>query len=397
MRLMENNIRKPVLCDDKTCTGCSSCAQSCGKKAISIELNKEGYYNPIIDYGKCIGCHVCELSCPVITPLEKHKQTPKVYAAYNKDELVRNQSSSGGMFSAVAKIVLSRGGAVWGAGYSDDMTPIYKCVECPEKLNEIRGSKYVQCKVGGSFLQIKKQLSDGRMVLFCGTPCHVAGLYAFLNSKQTENLITIDFICHGVPAPKLFKKYINWLSVKYGDDIVDFKFRESRFGQNYNVGTSATFKAKGKKYLYLSDNSYTLGFCRDLTIHKACNLCVFNGTQRLSDFTIGDYHCAKKDFDATQQFHGISCLILNSDKAIRLFPQMDVIYKETPLEKIVNSNPNYTKHKECTTTLNLEELDSLSFDDIQKKYFTPSLKDRVKTFLMRSLGGRITYTLKNIK
>lgn len=397
MQSTENNIRKPILCDYKTCTGCSSCANSCAKKAISIELNNEGYYNPVIDYNKCISCYVCESRCPIITHQAKHTQKPKAYSAWIKDEHARNQSSSGGIFTAVATVVLNNGGAVWGAGYSDEMTTIYKYVECTENLNEIRGSKYVQCKVGDSFHQIKKQLSDGRIVLFCGTPCHVAGLYAFLNGKLIDNLITIDFICHGVPSPKLFENYLKWLAQKYDDDVINFNFRESRFGQNYNVGTSATFKNKGKKWLYLSDNSYTLGFCRDLTIHKACNLCAFNGTQRLSDFTLGDYHCAKKEFNTHQQFLGISCLILNSEKAKKMLLEMEVNYKEVSLEKIIDSNPNYTRHKVCTSTLNLEEICSLPFNDVQKKYFVPSLKDTIKVLLLRTLGGRIAYVLKNIK
>ena len=389
--------RVSQLCSDKECTGCSACAQSCAHNAITMRQNAEGYYNPQIDANKCIGCLLCEQRCPVLSPLAKNTEHPKAYAAWTKDKSVRASSSSGGAFSAIAFPILNTGGIVWGAGYNEDMVPVYKCIDNIKDLDQIRGSKYVQCHIGNSYKQIKEQLKTGYQVLFCGTPCHVAGLYAFLNgSKFTENLTTIDFICHGVPSPKLFSNYINWLENKYKDKIVSFNFRESRFGINYNVGTSATFNKKGKKILYLENNSYTLGFCRDLTIHEACNNCKFHGTQRVSDFTIGDYHGVKGEYSAKEQFYGISCLIANSQKGINIIEELDLHIKEVTLEKIIKSNPNYTFHMHNTQTLDLKEISNSLYGKIQKKYFKPSIKDKIKTVTMLLLGGKFTYIIKNI-
>ena len=386
----------PQLCERDVCTGCGSCAQSCTHNAIDMQYNAEGYYNPVVDYEKCIGCKICEKRCPVINPIRIENAASQAFAACVKDDETRRKSSSGGAFSAIAIPILKNGGVVWGAGYSDDMTPIYKCIDKTDELDSIRGSKYVQCKIGETYKKIKEQLKEGKQVLFCGTPCHVAGLYAFLNNRLTEKLLTVDFICHGVPSPKLFGNYINWLEDKYDDKAIDFNFRESRFGTNYNIGTSITFKKKGKKFLYLENNSYTLGFCKDLTIHKSCDFCKFRGTKRVSDFTIGDFHGTKREYCVTEQYKGISSIIANSKKATDVIDTLDMQMKQVPLERIIKSNPSYTKQTNKRKVINLVTIVELPYTDIQKQYFHPSLKDKIKTVTMVLFGGKITYIIKNI-
>lgn len=312
---MEKDKQQPQLCGTHDCIGCSSCAQICSHGAITMMLNDEGYYNPHVELSKCIGCKLCESRCPVLHPTIKHSETPEAFAFWIKDEKARTHSSSGGAFTAIAMSVLNENGIVWGAGYDDHLHPVYKFVEREEDLDELRGSKYVQCEIGDSYKTIKTQLIAGRKVLFCGTPCHVAGLYAYLNGKMVENLLTVDFICHGVPSSQLFGNYIEWLEAKYHDSAVGFNFRESKFGINYNVGTSIAFRNKGKKFLYLADNSYTIGFCRDITIHDVCGTCKFNGISRHADFTIGDFHGAKGEYSAEEQYKGISTMIANSRNA----------------------------------------------------------------------------------
>lgn len=394
---MNNNTETPILCGVHNCTGCSSCANSCPQSAITMIFNSEGYYAPSINKEKCIGCHICEKHCPIKEKLIPNQGIPQAYICWTKDDKVREQSSSGGAFTILVLQILKEGGYVWGAGYSDNMEPIYKCINCIEDLNQIRGSKYVQCKIGNSYKIIKNQLKEGKKVAFCGTPCHIAGLYSYLNGQLLNNLTTIDFICHGVPSPLLFNNYIKWLEHKYNDKVTNYNFRDSKFGTNYNIGTSITFEKKGKKYLYLKDNSYTLGFCKNLTIHNACTNCNFDGTKRNSDFTIGDYHGAKGEFSSYEQLKGISCLIVNSNKAFELLKQKDTFFQEIPLDKIIKSNPSYTKHKATITTLDLTNIASMPYSKVQSQYFKPTIKDIVKTATMLFLGSRITYIIKNFK
>lgn len=393
---MKIKTKQPTLCGEIDCIGCFSCEQSCPRHAINMTYNREGYFNPTIDTEKCVNCGICEAHCPVFQ-LSKRNQDPlKAYASWINDDRIRKESSSGGIFSAIAQNILSQGGIVWGTGYSEDMTPIYKRVENAQALYEIQGSKYVQCKIGGCFKEIREALKDGKKVLFCGTPCHVAGLYSFLGDTSIENLTTIDFICHGVPAPLLFKNYIHWLENKYNDKIINYKFRDEKFGINYNIGTSTVFKGKGKRYLYLTKNSYVLGFCRNMTIHETCTSCKFDGLHRNADFTIGDFHGAKSVYKSAEQFKGISCVIINNEKAGDLLNGLNIFKKEVPIDKIVKTNPNYTHHQHSNNTLDLEYIVKTDYSAVQKKYFTPSFRDLAKCVMLRLLGGRASYIIKNI-
>lgn len=387
------NNRFPILCGIEDCTGCSSCAQSCPSRAIEMRINTDGFYNPFVNQDKCIGCLLCEKSCPVISPISRNIKVPRSFATWNKDDAVRNDSSSGGVFTSIANVILNAGGTVWGAGFADNMSLTYQCVEKLEDLAHIRRSKYIQAFVGDCFNQIRDQLRSGRKVLFCGTPCHVAGLYAYLKGKNIDNLFTVDFICHGVPSAQLFHNYIDWLEKKYKDKIIDFNFREKRYGTNYNIGTSATFKNIGKKYLYLNDNSYTLGFCKDITIHRTCRNCNFRNTERNSDFTMGDFHAPKKSYSYLEQYKGISSLIVNSDKGESLLQSLDLTLKEYPIEQIIKSNPSYSKNWDLRFD-NQKLLIEDSYDQVQSRLFVPTLRDKLKTLAMLVLGGKFIYFLK---
>ncbi len=387
--------RLPVLCDSDSCMGCSSCAQACPRDAIEMNFNSEGFYNPFVNPDKCIRCLRCEKSCPILNPIQNNRIAPKAYVAWHKDSNVRYDSSSGGVFSSFAEVVLRQGGVIWGAGFDDKMVLAYQCVELGRSLSHIRRSKYIQAYVGDTFMQIQNQLVAGRKVLFCGTPCHVAGLYAYLRGNNLDNLLTVDFICHGVPSIQLFKNYIHWLEIKYKDRIIDFNFREKRFGINYNVGTSATFLHKKKKFLYLEDNSYTLGYCRGMSIHKTCSQCHFRSVYRPSDITMGDFHGLKKMYPSIEQYKGLSCLIVNSRKGedILKFLNLDLI--EIPLESIIKTNPSYTKNLD-PKSIDLECIIEIPYEKVQSRYFRPNFGDRIKVLTMRVLGGRLTYMLRSL-
>ena len=202
---------------------------------------------------------------------------------------IRLKSSSGGVFSAIAEYILKNGGIVWGAAYSKDLTLTYQYVENIEDLDRLRRSKYVQAEVNDSFKLIKEQLRVGKNVLFTGTSCHIRGLYSYLPKKLQENLITIDFICHGVPSPSVFKKYINWLEKKYNDKLVDFNFRDKQYGWDNGVLTVGYFQNQGKKIFMNDENSYFYGMLHDMFIRPCCHECQSNGLQRESDFTIADF------------------------------------------------------------------------------------------------------------
>lgn len=200
------------------CTGCSACLNVCPKQAISMYEDYEGFIYPQIDYRLCVKCHKCDSVCESIKPLEKTKSTPKVYGAIARDENMRLSSSSGGVFPLLAEYTLSLGGIIFGAAFDNDLTVVHIGINSVTEINKLQGSKYVQSRIGNVFYQIKNELEKGRYVLFVGTPCQVNGLLHFLPHLY-EKLFTVDFICHGVPSPKVWREYLKELTCQYGNII----------------------------------------------------------------------------------------------------------------------------------------------------------------------------------
>ena len=192
--------------DKKNCCGCGACVQRCPKQCVTMQEDSEGFLYPKVDLSVCIDCHLCEKVCPIINQGEGH-EPQAVYAAKNPNEKIRMQSSSGGVFTILAEKILDEGGVVFGAAFNDKWEVEHDFVERKDELAKFRGSKYVQSKIGKSYRNVETFLKEGRKVLFSGTPCQIAGLKKFLR-KDYENLFTVDFICHGVPSPGVFRTYL---------------------------------------------------------------------------------------------------------------------------------------------------------------------------------------------
>lgn len=219
---MKDNINK---ISHKECTGCSACLNSCVKKAISFEPDCEGFLYPNVDNNLCVECGMCNKVCQAIEKI--NFQSPiECYAAQNQNHEDLLKSSSGGMFLVFAKEILNNGGYVSGCILTENFVAKHIVTNDLDEVYKMCGSKYVQSDLNNCFSQIKQLLTENKIVLFVGTPCQVSGLKLFLK-KEYENLITLDFVCHGVPSPLLLKKYITEFEKK-GVKIIDFKFRDKK-------------------------------------------------------------------------------------------------------------------------------------------------------------------------
>lgn len=188
------------------CCGCAACVQRCPKQCISMQEDEEGFLYPAVDKESCIDCGLCEKVCPILSPSSPHLPH-YIYAAKSKDEHIRKHSSSGGVFTLLAEQTINAGGVVFGARFDEKWDVVHDYSETLEGLSAFRGSKYVQSSIDQSYKQVESFLRGGRLVLFSGTPCQIAGLKRFLR-KDYENLTTVDFICHGVPSPKVWRMYL---------------------------------------------------------------------------------------------------------------------------------------------------------------------------------------------
>lgn len=203
--------------DKSRCCGCEACVSSCPVQCIDLVMDKEGFLYPQVDVTRCIDCGKCEKVCPELVEAGEGKATG-VYAAKNPDDEVRRASSSGGIFTLLAKYVLAENGVVFGARFDKDWNVVHDYTESKEGLGAFRGSKYVQSRTGETFKQAERFLKAGRKVLFSGTPCQIMGLKRYLR-REYDNLLTVDFVCHGVPSPLVWRKYIEETLVRQDEKI----------------------------------------------------------------------------------------------------------------------------------------------------------------------------------
>lgn len=308
------------LCEKEKCTGCMACYNICSHKAIKMKSNNEGFLYPGIDKLKCVNCHLCEKVCPQINQIilvEKYEK--KVFAAWQKSKAILKKSTSGGAFSAFAKVILNRSGAVYGAGFDANLKVVHKRINNIKSLSELRGSKYVQSEIGDTFKQVKRDLDNGLLVLYSGTPCQIDALYSFLSKKYVGKLYTIDLVCHGVPSPLVYKEYLKYMSKKYNSKISDIYFRYKKPGW-FVFGMKILFE-NGK--IYENDtyhDPFIRGFLREYFLRPSCHDCQYTNINRPADITLADFWGYKEtSFQDQDNDQGISMVMINNENGENLF------------------------------------------------------------------------------
>lgn len=303
----------------ENCCGCSACAQRCPKQCITMEEDPEGFLYPRIDLSKCIDCKLCEKVCPIINPNED-KQPLEVYATINPDEETRKQSSSGGVFSLFATRIIQENGVVFGARFDENGEVKHDYTETLEGLAAFRGSKYVQSRIGNTYQKAESFLKSGKKVLFSGTPCQIAGLKRFLR-KDYDNLITVDFICHGVPSPKIWRHYLkvtcNQLAGGKDYEIKAINFRNKDRGwKNFSFLLNLNVTGKTNKTLCepAGNNAYMKGFLGNLYLRPSCHYCAAKSGKSGSDITIADYWGVQKQNPSLNDDKGVSLAFYNTPK-----------------------------------------------------------------------------------
>ena len=377
------------LANFKNCTGCTACYNACIYGAISMATDKEGFLMPVVNNDKCVECHLCEKVCPIVSPREnKNTKQPDVFAMWSLPD--RTKSSSGGAFSAYARMILKNGGVVFGAAFDRNMGLRHIGVETIEGLDDLRGSKYVQSDVNGCFGNIKSLLKDGRFVLFCGTPCQVAGLKSFLR-RDYDNLLTLDLVCHGVPSVAVFKTYLKKLSTRFaGKGRIDgFEFRRRN-----SWGFAPTVSLSGKlTKIYGGDNAYMSAFDKSAIFRNSCYSCPFAKLPRIGDCTIADFwgigrHGAPFRHDEQK---GVSLVMVNNNKGQGFTDKLeDVFIEERDLDEALIENHNIThpsvahlKRNDIIAAFLDEDID---LDVICKRYH---LTDRSLKGVIKELADRL--------
>lgn len=329
------------------CCGCQACAQICPKSCITMQPDEEGFLYPVVDEAACINCGLCEKACPVLNSTESvRKSLPMAYAAYNLDEKIRLASSSGGIFTLLAEDVLEKNGVVYGAAMVGGVVKHIR-VDTLQELEVLRGSKYVQSDIGKTYLQAKKDLEEGKTVLFTGTPCQVEGLKSFLQ-KEYENLLCLDLICYGVPSPLVWQQYVAFREKKAKARAVRMSFRHKKYGWK-TYALSIDFSNDSA---YVCRHRYDLfmrAFLNDLCLRPSCHYCAFKKVNRISDITVADFWGIDVLYEDMDDDKGTSLVIIHSEKGSRIFSNINqhTKYHKVDFEKAIKGNPAMIRSAKC--------------------------------------------------
>ncbi len=382
------------------CCGCYACYSVCPNNSITMKDDNEGFIYPKVNKNTCIDCRLCEKVCPVLnqnkTPDYK---TYKAFAAKNKNTNIRKESSSGGIFSLLAEETLKRGGIIFGAVYNKNWDVIHTYTEQKENIKLFRGSKYVQSRINESYRITKEFLIKGKEVLFTGTPCQINGLKLFLR-KDYPNLYTVDFICHGVPSPKVYNLYINEILEKKGytkKNLSSINFRDKTKGwKKY----SFLLKLKDGNLIRILNNKdlFLKAFSRNLFLRPSCHNCPSKALKSTADITIADYWGIEFENPKFYDKNGVSLVITGTEKGINKLNQLDYTGLQTSFKNLLNNGSlmrSAIKHPNRNLFFNtLKNTKQNNISKIIYKYTKLTKKERMSIYLNHQKGKLKLITIR---
>lgn len=378
--------------DYEKCTGCGACVQRCPKQCISWTQREFGFRYPQIDKDACVNCGQCEKVCPIDKALEVSAEQ-KAYAAVHKDDEVLAKSTSGGAFTAIADAVFAQDGIVYGAAMLDGMQVKHIRTSGKDDFEGLRSSKYLQSDTGTTYQMVEQDLKQGKTVLYSGTPCQIDGLKNFLG-KDYENLYTVDIVCHGVGSQAYFDKYMDYARERYGK-IKALRFRSKEYA-GWSCGGVVVVDSSDclKKIPYRDfDNYYYSYFLSGDIYRKSCYSCKYANTNRVGDFTLGDYRGVEALNLPLQTENGCSLLLVNNRHAMQLLDEIESLDRvETTVEQAAHCNKQLNAPSKLMDSRQnrIGEYESMSGQQIQKEY----LKNHRKTVVKGQLKALMPYKLK---
>lgn len=412
------------------CCGCSACVQRCPKQCITLHEDEEGFLYPKVDVDVCVDCGLCEKVCPVLHQAEERVPL-EVFAAKNPNEQVRMESSSGGVFTQLAEQTIEAGGVVFGVKWNEHFEAVHAYTETKEGLVAFRGSKYVQSRVGDTFKQAEQFLKRGRQVLYSGTPCQIVALKLFLR-KDYQNLLAVDFICHGTPSPGVFRWYLSEeiakeaarqsgekiqfrsslpipsiakadvIAREQGFEIEDIRFRDKRVGwkkfsfvlslKSLSKETTAGEKNSVSLSYTLHENAFMKGFLRNIYLRPSCYACPAKSGKSGSDITLADYWGIQHLMPEFDDDRGVSALTINTEKGQKTMQTIGAEIYSAPYEDLCAKNPSLLHS--CRIPANRSRFFATSkkgfhrhIDDALKVSFVQKVKNKLYYMFARYIGN----------
>ena len=364
------------------CCGCESCFNICPQQAIKMEY-KNGFLYPCIDNDKCIKCNLCDRVCPQQQKNKKIYTNQLGYVGRLKNKEDRFNSTSGGIAFALGKKIISENGKVYGVVFNKKFESIFSGVDTLNELYTLQGSKYPQATLNNCLKDLKTQLKTGKIILFIGTPCQVAGVRSFLQ-KDYDNLFLVDIICHGVPSPKLWKNYIN---LKFKNETIHkviFKHKENGW-KKWQVFIETDKQCYKKSR---ANDEYMSSYLAAYNIRPSCFECIYKGQNRISDITIGDAWGTPENNQDLNDDSGLSAIIINNKKGEFLFDciKSDIDYQSYSIADLTEGNIAYHKCIKRNIFSNI----------FWKKIKKDNVLDVLNLFSNNHIVGKVMWKLSNI-
>lgn len=372
----------------KDCCGCEACRQVCPRQCITMASDAEGFLYPVVDSSKCVDCGMCEKVCPVISQAEARRPIT-AFAAKHSDEQVRKDSSSGGAFTAIAKSVIARRGVVFGAAFDSHWGVEHRCADTVNGIVAFRGSKYVQSRIGEAFRSAKRELDEGRVVLFSGTPCQIAGLRRFLR-KDYQRLLTVEVVCHGVPSSMIWADYLSYLSS--GDKVVSVDFRNKAKGWKM-FGIKVVLSNNGEYYSSLLKDLYMQGFLQNIYLRPSCYDCPAKSGKSGSDIALADFWGIEQVCPHIDDDKGVSLAMAYTQKGLKAIEEAGLSLVETDFDVACRLNPaidHSVDEPECRSRFFLDyELNGFSAVERTLRKMRKPLLRRILGKMARIIGIRL--------
>lgn len=352
------------------CCGCGECFAICPVQAITMTPSKEGFIYPVVDESKCIHCSKCINRCTFNckNPIGNQGELLGVYAVKHTNPEIRAASRSGGVFTALSDIILDAGGVVYGCKLLNCCDAVHVRATTKEERDAMRGSKYIQSKTYGIFVAVKNDLKSGRWVLFSGTACQVHAVADFCKDVDCSKLLLVDIVCHGVPSPKVWADYLQYLSKVNNKQIAAVDFRDKKkFGWADHRET--VLFTDGSEF---SGNIFKDLFFSHYVLRKACFACPYKNLHRVGDITIADCWGIAQHYSEFDDNKGVSLVLVNTEKGTKFFGQL----KETEnipvdIEKLMQ--PSLKKNWDVPT----------GFDAFWKFYHSHSFSKVIDKYVLK--------------
>ena len=370
------------------CCGCNACVQKCPQHCITMIKDNEGFLYPQIEKENCINCHLCEKVCPYYSK-NRDKEPIITFAAKNFDLEKRLKSSSGGIFVSLAESIIERDGIVFGASFDNEHSVKHISINKKEDIHLLMGSKYVQSYIGDTYKLCEKFLQQNKYVLFSGTSCQILGLNLFLR-KDYKNLITVEVVCHGVPSPEVWRRYLKEeiSEISNLSDSVEISFRDKNLGwEKYSFSIYDKLSKKVLKSELHHSNIFMRAFLSNIILRKSCYNCPAKAGKSNSDITLADFWGIDKVLPDFYDKDGVSLVLVNSSKGVDFLNNNSILKIEIPFKKAIEYNKAYflspKENKKRKQFFYMFLTENVSVKGIIMKMLNVSIFQRIKNKIKR--------------